>query len=78
MPIYIVIRLERCWMQALSASEQKSGVDGWIGYPLDCYHYWSKGGANNQECFHKVDKQTERSQSECFLLIVGYFQQVDK
>ena len=32
---------------------------GWIDIPLDCYDYWSKRGANNQECFHKVDKQSE-------------------
>ena len=34
--------------------------NGWMdGYSLDCYDYWNKRGANNQECFHKVDKQTE-------------------
>ena len=65
MPIYIGIRLERCWMHALSASEQKVECSVWetVGW-LDwiaprLFDYWSKGGANNQECFHKVDKQTE-------------------
>ena len=49
-------------MQALSASEQKvdclgERLDGWIAPRL--FDYRSKRGANNQECFHKVNKQTE-------------------
>ena len=51
MPIYNGIRLERCWMQALSALRKKVECmgNGWKdGYPLDCYDYWSKRGANNQ------------------------------
>ena len=48
MPVYIVIRLEQCWMQPLWVAEQNVGrMDGWSGVDTP-----SKAPAVLTNCFN--------------------------